>query len=147
MKCCTLDGMLVEWVTLLKLHVSKYCRSEIQCGICSCNELETKYWQYKEESEMHKCINCLKEKRKDYKHVSSSGLCPTYITGRMIIYSQSILMDNVRFLQANLQFSKTATQETINFILHNKIDIAIIQDPYCCINGRVFRIPSTGHCR
>lgn len=56
-------------------------------------------------------------------------------------------MVKLKFIQANLQFSKLATQETLNYISANNIDIALLQEPYCYNNGRKFQIPSSSHLR
>lgn len=43
-------------------------------------------------------------------------------------------MNSLSVIQANVQFSRTATIETLQYIAGKNIDIAIIQEPYCYKN-------------
>lgn len=53
-------------------------------------------------------------------------------------------MNKLKFIQANVQFSRTATIETLQYIAGKNIDIAIIQEPYCYKNNNKYIIPSIG---
>lgn len=54
-------------------------------------------------------------------------------------------MDKYTLLQLNLHNSKLATSEALNYIHNNKVDLAILQEPYCYNNGNKFLIPALGH--
>lgn len=50
----------------------------------------------------------------------------------------------IKVIQANLQFSKSATHETLNYIEKNQISIALLQEPYCYKSNNVYKIPASG---
>lgn len=63
---------------------------------------------------------------------------------RTITYNQLIITTKIKVIQANLQFSKSATHETLNYIENNQISIALLQEPYCYKSNNVYKIPASG---
>lgn len=47
-------------------HVSKYCKSQSQCGICSSVSHDTRSCNVKDDADKHKCANCLRAEKKGY---------------------------------------------------------------------------------
>jgi len=50
----------------------------------------------------------------------------------------------IKVIQANLQFSKAATHETLNYIEKHQISIALLQEPYCYKSNNIYKIPASG---
>lgn len=59
-------------------HVVKYCKSDLQCGMCASTDHATKDCRHEQTVERHSCANCLRSKAKSTNHTAFSEACPTY---------------------------------------------------------------------
>ncbi|KAF2879600.1 hypothetical protein ILUMI_26570, partial [Ignelater luminosus] len=59
-------------------HISKFCKSQSQCGICSSVSHKKNECGVKNNESKHKCANCLRNDKKDSNHSANSNKCPFY---------------------------------------------------------------------
>lgn len=73
-------------------HVASKCEQEQVCAVCTNVEHDTQVCPHKESVDKHRCINCIRAKKRDILHRASSDVCPLFLA-RKNDYIQSINYD------------------------------------------------------
>lgn len=74
-------------------HVASRCEQEQVCAVCTNVEHDAQVCPHKESVDKHRCINCIRAKKRDIRHRASSDVCPLFLA-RKNDYIQSINYDN-----------------------------------------------------
>jgi hypothetical protein len=71
-------------------HVSKYCQSEKQCGICAATNHETRNCMVKDNEQKHKCANCVRSRQSNTNHQAGDSECPIYLFKRQDLINNTL---------------------------------------------------------